>query len=177
MKWFLFFLSFIIVSCTGSQKTATGIYLDGIYKDKQLKYYIGKLDKNWKLLSVKSVNLAFYNNINNGIIYITGKCKKSSDAPLFVLRTHLLIGFKDKKFLKSEKLIIEGREALNSIVIAKLDGVKRKINYFVLKKDGCLYDLVLISPIEYFNSNNREFLELIKNFKIIKGSNIKVFLD
>ena len=166
----------LFFSCTANKTSKGGIFIDGIYKNRELKYKIGKLSDNWKKLDVNYLNLVFYNTKNNAVIYVNGKCKGSSDAPLTILRTHLLIGFKHKKILKSEKLKIENREALHSIILAELDGVKRKIDYYIFKKNGCLYDFVLISTIDDFYENQKEFENMIKKFKIIKGSNIKVFV-
>ena len=178
MKSFFVFLVIIIsvLSCTSNKSSKGGIFIDGIYKNSQVKYYTGEFSNKWKELDVDYLDLVFYNTKNNAVIYINGKCKGSSDAPLTILRTHLLIGFKGKKIIKSEDLSIEDRKALHSIILASLDGVKRKIDYYIFKKNGCLYDLVLISPINTFDKNQKEFNKIVKNFKVIKGSNIKVFV-
>jgi len=178
MKSFFIFLLIIILitACTPSKSSKGGIFINGIYKNSELKYKIGELPSKWEQLELDYLDLVFYNQNNNGIIYVNGKCSGSSDSPLTILRTHLLIGFKDKKIVKSENLEIENRKALHSIVLASLDGVKRKIDYYIFKKNGCLYDFVLISTIKSFDENQKEFQKILKNFKIIKGSNIKVFV-
>lgn len=177
MKSFLIIIiSIFIFSCTPAKTTKGGIYINGVYKNRELKYDIGKLPKVWKQLDVNYLNLVFYNTKNNAVIYVNGKCSGSSDAPLTILRTHLLLGFKHKKIIKSEKLKIENREGLHSIVLASLDGVKRKIDYYIFKKNGCLYDFVLISTIGTFYENQKKFNNVVNKFKIIKGSNIKVFV-
>jgi len=179
MKILLFFIIsiFLGLSCTGRKTSKGGIFIDGIYKNRELKYQIGKLPDYWKRLDVDNyLNLAFYNIKNNAVIYVNGKCRGSSDLPLTIIRTHLLIGFRNKKIIKSQKIKIENREGLHSIIIATLDGVKRKIDYYIFKKNGCLYDLVLISTVEDFYENQKEFKYLVDNFKIIKGSNIRVFV-
>jgi hypothetical protein len=173
----LVIISLFLFSCTPNKSSRSGIYINGIYKNVELKYKIGKLPKNWKQLDVDYLNLVFYNKKNNAIIYVNGKCKNSSDAPLTILRTHLLMGFKGKKIIKSEPLKIENREGLHTILITSLDGVKRKVDYYIFKKNGCLYDFVLISKIDDFYENQKRFNKVIKNFKIIKGSNLKDFVE
>ncbi len=135
MKFVYFFIILFFISCSSANKVKSGIYIDGIYKNSEVKYYTGELEEKWKLLDIESVDLGFYNTENNAIIYVNSKCKNSSDAPLYVLRTHLLIGFKEKKFQESKKIIYQKREALDSTLVASLDGVKRKIRYLVFKKD------------------------------------------
>jgi hypothetical protein len=41
---------------------------------------------------------------------------------------------------------LDGREALRSHVVAKLDGVPRELLLTVMKKDGCVYDFALVAP-------------------------------
>ncbi|MBN2694746.1 hypothetical protein JXR93_08790 [bacterium] len=176
MRFFYIIILILLVSCS-TTKGRTGFFLDGIYKNFELKYVIGEFPKEWRSIDVESVNLAFYNKSNHSVIYVNGKCKKSSDAPLEVLRMHLLIGFKDKKIELSEKINIEGREGLHSIVTAKMDGVSRKIEGYIFKKDGCLYDLILISPEISFKDNSSFFNERVKEFKILKGSNINIVIE
>jgi len=177
MRVFVLLLIILFLFNCSAEKTTKGFYLDGIYKNKEVKYSMGELPDEWVRLDVESLNMAFYNKKNNGIIYTNGKCNKSSDNSLKVLQTHLLIGFKNKKFETEELIKYQKRDCLRSVLTAELDGIERKINYYVFKKDGCLFDIVLISPPEFFEENNKIFSELIINkFKILKGSNIKVFV-
>ncbi len=173
---YIFILILLLISCA-TTKSSSGFFLDGIYKNSELKYVIGLFPEEWKAIEVETVNLAFYNKNSHAVIYVNGKCKKSSDVSLEVLRMHLLIGFRDKKIELSEKINIEGREGLHSIITAKMDGVLRKIEGYVFKKDGCLYDLILISPESSFELNSIFFNERVKEFKILKGSNINIVIE
>jgi hypothetical protein len=60
------------------------------------------------------------------------------------LTRHLLIGTTERETLAEETLPLDGREALRSRVAAKLDGVPLVYEMYVLKKDGCIYDFVLV---------------------------------
>ena len=42
--------------------------------------------------------------------------------------------------------IYDGREAMRSELVAKLDGVPKHYVVYVLKKDGCVYDFMRIAP-------------------------------
>ena len=37
---------------------------------------------------------------------------------------------------------MDGREAMHTVMSAKLDGVPKMFDAYVLKKDGCVYDFV-----------------------------------
>ncbi len=170
---FILVITLLFTACHGKRRSK-GFFLDGIYKNEELKFFVGEIKKPWRRLSVETVNLAYYHPKNYGVIYLTGKCKGSSDAPLMVLRTHLLIGFKSKNYEQSKKIMLHGRKAIHSILTAKLDGVSRKIDYYIFKRNGCLFDLVLISPEKSFIENQHFFKQLVTHFKILKGSGIYI---
>lgn len=167
----LFLVIFFFTGCYG-RKPNRGFLLDGIYKNNELKFFAGSFPKPWKRLAVDGVNLAYYNTKNHAVMYVTGKCKGSSDASLMVLRTHLLIGFKSKAYEASKKIKLHNRTAIHSILSAELDGVTRKVDYYIFKKNGCLFDLVLISSKKVFKQNQIFFKEVVDRFKIIKGDGI-----
>ena len=60
---------------------------------------------------------------------------------------------------------MDGREALESRVEAKLDGVPVDLVLVVMKKDGCIYDFTYVSPPGRVDERKRDFDQLVKNFK------------
>ena len=61
------------------------------------------------------------------------------------------MGMTDREIVKQDAVQWSKREALESTATAKLDGVPRKLQLFVLKKDGCVYDIVLDSDPAQFD--------------------------
>jgi hypothetical protein len=57
-----------------------------------------------------------------------------------------LFDFTEQEVLSEELVPLDGREALRTHVVAKLDGVPREMVLVVLKKDGCVYDVALVAP-------------------------------
>ncbi|MDH5492652.1 MAG: hypothetical protein OEY14_11935, partial [Myxococcales bacterium] len=101
----------------------------------------------WRRLELDDQNdLAFRHPELGAIIQMNASCDPSLDIPLIALTNHLLIGFTERA-LRSERLVpLVGREALRTHLRAKLDGVERELLLYVLKKNGCVYDLALIAP-------------------------------
>lgn len=121
----------------------------GVYSDGLVKYEIGNLPDNWKRLEVEDQNdLAWIDKADGSIIQVNSTCKHSDDIPLKSLTRHLLIGFTETKLLQQDTITIAAREALQTRLIAKLDGVPRALLLVVMKKDTCLYDFALLSPSE-----------------------------
>ena len=71
-------------------------------------------------------------------------CRDDADpAPLGSLTAHLLIGYTDRRTRSTEHVAVDGREALRSVIDARLDGVPVVLDLYVLKRNGCVFDLSL----------------------------------
>jgi len=67
------------------------------------------------------------------------------DAPLVALTEHLLIGTTDRAIVREETIPFDAREARHTVLSARLDGVQMEYDIFILKKDGCVFDLVYVA--------------------------------
>ncbi len=116
------------------------------YDDERVRYDVGTLSGDWRRLDVSRQNdLAWRNDELDAIVQVNASCEPDGDAPLSALMQHLLIGFTEREIVSQETLPFDGREALRGHVRAKLDGVPRELVLYVMKKDGCVYDLALIA--------------------------------
>ena len=78
---------------------------------------------------------------------MNASCDTALDIPLVALTNHLLVGFTERSEVEPQALVqMDGREALRTHVVAKLDGVTRELLLTVLKKDECVYDFALLAP-------------------------------
>ena len=77
--------------------------------------------------------------------------------------------FTDRQEATSEVVPLDGREALHTILMAKLDGVPKKFDVWVLKKDGCVYDLYLIAPPDRFDASVGEFRRFVGGFATVSS--------
>jgi hypothetical protein len=53
---------------------------------------------------------------------------------------------------------------MHTVVVAKLDGVPKKFDVWVLKKDGCVYDLYYIAPPDRYESGVGDFEGFVHGF-------------
>ncbi len=132
--------------------TPTGILQDQNFKKRDTQYHIGKPGDNWRRLYLKGADLAWINDRNNSTILVNSQCKEAKDVPLVALTAHLLIGMTEQNIESQTALPWSQREALETVVTAKIDGVPRKLNIFVLKKDNCVYDIVFAAPPQFFDA-------------------------
>ncbi len=92
------------------------------------------------------------------------------DTPLVALTTHLLIGTTERDVRAQEVEPLDGREALHTEVVAKLDGVALYFDVFVLKKDGCIYDFVYFAPTGRGPAGAAPFRALVRGFRTLPGA-------
>jgi len=118
-----------------------------VYVDSEARYRVGPLSSGWSALDVEDQNdLAYHHEAIGAIVQVNATCDPDSDVPLTALTNHLLIGFTERDVREQRVVPMDGREALRTHVIARLDGVERELLFVVMKKDDCVYDFSLIAP-------------------------------
>jgi hypothetical protein len=99
------------------------------------------------------------------VIAINATCTGHEDPQLEVLTNHLVIGFTDREWLSKKKFELDGREAMRSLVRARLDGVPVSLELVVLKKNGCVHDFTYASPPGLEATHQSEFDALVQGFR------------
>jgi len=119
-----------------------------VYTDPEASYRIGPLSGDWQRVRVEDQNdLAWRSERTESIVQVNATCDPASDVPLTALTNHLLLGFTERELRQQALVPMDGREALRTHVVARLDGVARELLLYVLKKDDCVYDLALLAPV------------------------------
>ena len=144
----------------------TGALQNDVYRGSQTTYRIGDVSSDWTSVSVDDQNdLAWHSDAKEAVMHVDANCDPGLDIPLKALRGHLLIGFTDREVIDEEILPMDGREALRTHLVAKLDGVPREIVLQILKKNDCVYDFGLITPPgEAFESALPDFDRMVSGF-------------
>lgn len=145
------------LACTHSPLKA------GVYEDRDVRYALEPPGQGWEPLDVAQANLAWTSPELAASLLVNSHCRGIDDAPLPVLTRHLLIGMRDVEVLSERRLRISRREALESVVKARLDGVERRLVILVLKKDGCVYDIVL-------DASPATFERALPHYERVRGS-------
>lgn len=123
-------------------------YTNGTYSDATTSFHVDPPGAGWRRLGVEAQNdLAFEHEGTATLLQVNASCDASLDIPLVALTNHLLVGFTERSEVEPQALVpLDGREALRTHLVAKLDGVARELLLTVLKKDGCVYDFALLGP-------------------------------
>lgn len=137
--------SLVVVVISGCWGT-TGHLVDNRFEDDKVSYSVGLPGEGWRRLQIERADIAWHNAALGAGLLVNSACEGVQDSPLVGLTNELLIGTTEREIIEQTTLPWSRREALESIVTGKLDGVPRKRALFVLKKDGCVYDIVYDAP-------------------------------
>jgi len=100
-------------------------------------------------------------------VLVNGRCGLANDdVPLVSLTQQLLMGTTSRALLREERVSFDGREALRTFVVAKLDGVPRFYDMLVLKKNGCVVDFVRTGPPGDEHNGEAAFEALLASFHL-----------
>ena len=131
---------------------AHGDAFDGaVLRKGDLSVQFGPRPPSWRRVDVEGADLAFRDDGREGSALFNVRCeRRDGDAPLSVLTQHLVMGTTERQVEGQETLPFDGREAMHTVLQAKLDGVPMQYDIYVMKKDGCTYDIVYVAPPDHF---------------------------
>lgn len=116
------------------------------FQDDEVTYAVKEPGPGWEEISIENANVAWFHKETTSVIMVNSHCEGVEDAPLEALTRHLTMGTTDRVVLEERPLQKSRRAALETILEAKMDGVPRKFAILVMKKDGCVYDVVFNAP-------------------------------
>ncbi len=137
----------------------------GVYTSGDARYRIGEVPRSWRLVRLHDNDVAFLSTDSPHSLAINATCHDHGDPSLPVLTRHLLMGFTDPRTVAETEETLDGREALRTRVIARMDGVPIEMLLVVMKKDGCVYDFTYLSPIGRLEERETTFEEILHHFK------------
>jgi hypothetical protein len=149
---------------------ASGGLRGDVYKGDGLAFRLGPIPPSWRQLEVKGARVAFRDEAAESTVLVNARCgKDGDDVPLQALTQHLFMSFTARETIDQKVVPMDGREAMHTMMNAKLDGVPLSFDTFVLKKDGCVYDFVDISAPAKFAANRVVFETFVGGFHTQNG--------
>lgn len=133
---------------------------------KSSHYNLSFTKDEWSPIDPDSSDLAYRNRQTSSTLVLNSQCKKYDSASLETVSATLLNGIAQLDIMDKHNIEFAGREAQITTATGTLDGVPIFLKGMVLKKDGCLYDLILISSgRDQLKADSLAFDEFIKGFR------------
>jgi len=156
-----------IAACGGA--APSGHYSQGTFTKGDEHFHV-EAPAAWQPITPPAGDLAWRDPQSRSVISANATCKGHHDPPLEILVNDLLIGTTDRHILLDETIPLDGREARHEVVELKVDGVPLVYDLYVLKKDGCVYDLTLVAPPRAYDQVADRFVTFIGGFRAGTGS-------
>ena len=137
---------------------------DGVVYTPNTRYRVGPIPSDWHQVNLKDSDFAWVTSPPDFAFWVNSTCKEYEDVPLVALNRQLLIGFTEVQKLEQHTANLDGRGALFSHYLAKLDGVARELGLVVVKKDGCIYDFAYVAPPGLYANRLGQFEALVNGF-------------
>jgi hypothetical protein len=132
-----------------------------------VRYRIGDRGSGWSRIDAGDNDLAF-EHATLGTMAINSTCEDYSDVPEQALMNHLLFGTRQRKYVTEEMLTLDGRGAFHVVVELELDGVPVTLEVYLVKKDGCVYDLTRVSSRPAFEPGRADFRRFVEGFAVLE---------
>ncbi len=148
---------------------ANGLELrQGVVRGAGSAFRLGAIPAAWSPIEVSDGALGFRDDARGATVGVTARCHRDGDdVPLRALREHLFIQFTDRTLETEEKVMLDGREALHTVLVAKLDGVAKKFDSWIVKKDECVYDMVYVARPDTFEAGVSDFRGMVSGFSVL----------
>lgn len=159
----------VLALVLGALASACGASFDGtVYRGAGFAFRVPPPPSAWRQIGADGANLAFRDEAAGSTIAINARCGRGEDdVPLPSLTQHLFLMFTERDLQSQEVVPFDGREAMHSVMLAKLDGVPKKFDVWVLKKDGCVYDMYLIAEPARFDAGVGEFRKFVSGLTTV----------
>jgi hypothetical protein len=132
---------------------------------RDICYRVGALAADWRLVHQEGAAVGFFSDSVGGVIEANATCRDDADAaPLSALTRQLLIGYTERRIDAQETVPLAGREALRTRATAKLDGVPMALDLYVLKRNGCIFDLSYAAPPHGWARGEPDFARFVDGF-------------
>ncbi len=133
---------------------------------KETTYRFGNPGPGWQpVRNLKDVQVAWTHRELGAVIEIHAQCDGQGDSSLDQYTDHLRIDWTSWEVESQEQTRLVDRAALRTVVTAELDGVVRRNELWVVKKNGCLFDLHYSASPAGFAGGRADFARVVEGFR------------
>jgi hypothetical protein len=113
---------------------------------------------------IQDVDQAWKNRDNGNSISYRTSCDDPVESTIQTIQQSIASGFDSYTVESSQNTQFNGREALQSVLQGKLDGVSTKLELLIFKKNNCTYTLTYVALPKNFSKDQGTFHEFLKGF-------------
>ena len=126
--------------------------------------YLFSAPTEWKSID-KGESDAAYRLPSGAIMEMTSSCTRASAAPLEVLTKHLLLGSRNIRIERQERIKISDGDGLLTQLTSQNRGSPVFLNIIVFAERGCIFDLSLLGSRRFSETELSQYLQLARSFR------------
>jgi hypothetical protein len=129
-------------------------------------YSFGSPGSGWVALDQKGAQVVWTHADVPAVIHLDSQCQQHGDSSIEQFTDHLRIDFRTWKQLSQVVVAMAGRDAVRTVIVGELDGQQEmQLDLIVFKKDGCLFDLQLLTPPRSVEVVRADFERVVAGFR------------
>ncbi|MCA9712486.1 MAG: hypothetical protein KDK70_42045 [Myxococcales bacterium] len=133
---------------------------------KETTYRFGDPGSGWQpVRNLKDVQVAWTNRALGGVIELHAQCDDQGDSSLDQYTDHLRIDWTEWTVESQQEERLVDRAALHTVARGQLDGIERRNELWVVKKNGCLFDLRYSANPAHFDAGRGAFADVVAGFR------------
>jgi hypothetical protein len=145
----------------GGRRIENGVY----HSDKGYRLTLPGSD--WSVAADSKADLELRHQDGLAAMLANAECDdraKSRSAGL--LLGQLLIGLRDRATIEQNEVSVNGRQALHRVLDGRVaaDGAPTRIEAYVVKDQGCVYDFAYAAPPASFEEWRADFRRFVESF-------------
>jgi hypothetical protein len=146
--------------CAG-RRIENGVY----YSTKGYRLTLPGAD--WSVAAESKADLELRHQDGMAAMLANAECDdRARSRSAGLLLGQLLIGLHDRATIEQDEVSVNGRRALHRVLDGRVaaDGAPTRIEAYVLKEEGCVYDFAYAAPPSSFDAWRADFRRFVESF-------------
>jgi hypothetical protein len=145
---------------------------NGIYHSEK-GYRLTLPGADWSVATDSKADLELRHQDGLAAMLVNAECDEhATSRSADLLLGQLLIGLQDRATIEQNEVSVNGQQALHRVLDARAsaDGAPTRIEAYVLKDQGCVYDFAYAAPPASFEAWRPDFHRFVQSFTKAPGN-------
>ena len=150
----------VLAGCAAGPRIENGVY------HSAKGYRLTMPGAEWSVAGESKADLELRHQDGMAAMLANADCDEPRSRSAGLLLGHLLIGIRDRATIEQNEVSVDGQQALHRVLDARAsaDGAPTRIEAYVLKDQGCIYDFAYAAPPASFETWRPDFQRFVQSF-------------
>jgi hypothetical protein len=165
-RYLALFTLFTFILCTHCT-TPVHVTAGEHFIDPQRNFELSIPQDGWQLLSWKKVNFVLWDS-RTGATIVVNVNREKGDLNLISLTNRLLSAFEGERIISQDTEQVDGREALKTVLEARVEQTEITAEAHVVRGNGVSYDIIFWAPLDAFPRQVETFHHLLASLHFLQ---------